>query len=140
MALVGRATVWWLLGSFFLLSVVLRLDGSTQWRWFVVFIPIWLLDCFTIVYLITSLVVGARNNRLVQRINEFQVPKERAVYLLIVMTLKLLFGLLLCTHLDGHVTISYFYLFIPLWLMLSMVTGMSIMDTWRDSANHPHRQ
>ena len=139
MALVGRAIVWWFLGSFFLLLVALRLDNSMNWNWFVVFTPIWLLDIFSIIYLIALVIVGVRNNRLVQRINELRVSKERAGWLLAVHVLKLTFGMLLCAQLDGYLKISYFFLFIPLWLMLVMLGGIAMRDTWQE-ANHAHRQ
>lgn len=138
MALVGRAIIWWLLGSLFLLLVVLRLDGSTSWKWFVVFTPIWLLDIFSIIYLIASVVVGARNNRLVQRINEFRVSKERAGWLLGVHVLKLTFGMLLCGRLDGYLDVNYVFLFIPVWLMFIMLAALAMRDTWQE-ANHAHR-
>jgi len=139
MALVGRATVWWLLGTLFLLFVVLRLDGSTDWKWFVVFTPMWLLDILSIVSLITIVVVGTRNNRFVQHINEFHVSKERAIYLIAVYVTKLTFGLLLCAKLDGYLAASYFFLFSPLWIMLLMVVGFAVRETWLE-ANHEHRQ
>lgn len=132
MTLVGRATVWWLLNTFFLLLIVLRLDSSLGWTWFSVFSPVWLLDLCTIFYLVVSLVDTFPWI-------EIRVSKKRAGYLLAVMILKLTFELLLCAQLDDFMTISYFFLFIPLWLMLSMVTGMVVMDTKKD-AHHPHHQ
>lgn len=134
MTLVGRATVWWLLNTIFLLLIVLRLDSSLEWTWFSVFSPVWLLDMCIIFYLVVSIV-----DTFPWIEEELQVGKKRAVFLLVAVVLKLTFELMLCAQLDDFMTISYFFLFVPLWLMLSMVTGMVVMDTLRDG-QHPHHQ
>lgn len=138
MSLVGRATVWWLLVSFFLLFVVLKLDRSIDWLWYVVFVPMWLLDVLSLLYLSATFVF--RNNRCVQIfVNDFRISREVSFGLLAVYALKLVFGLMLCARLDGFAHISSFYLFVPLWIALAIVAGICCVYTWQ-KAKHYHNE
>lgn len=130
MSLVGRATVWWLLASFFLLFVVMKLDGSIDWLWYVVFVPMWILDVLSVLYLIFSHSAG--NQRCLRMIvNDFCIPKEVSIGLMVAYGMKLLFGLLLCAKLDGFANISAFYVFIPLWAGLIIVAVICCVYTWK---------
>lgn len=138
MSLVARATVWWLLVTFSLLFVVMKLDGSIDWLWYVVLVPMWLLDIFSMLYLVTSFSVGFRFRfRCINFIvNDFRIPKEVLIGLMFVFGLKLVFGLLLCARLDGFANISSFFLFIPLWIALIIVAGISCMYTWSKAKSY----
>ena len=138
MALVGRVTVLWILSSLFMLFVVLKLDGTTTWAWFLVFIPIWILDVFSIIYLIIFIVSDYRGNQL--RAIEFNVSKLRKFWLICMFMLKMCFLLMLCAKLDGLVDTSLIYVFIPLWLLLIMLIVDSYVATWKEGKKQVRRK
>jgi len=136
MAFVGRATVFWIQITFFLLFVVLKLDGTTNWLWHFVFIPIWILDIVTIVYLASFLIAHYRTGRTPYEINDVQLTKYRKIWLLTVYLFKVIFTILLCLKLDGFINISYMFVCLPLWIMLVMLTGDAYVATWKISVKY----
>ena len=131
MALVGRATLLWIAVSFFLLFVVLKLDGTTTWSWYAVFSPIWILDFIAVLYLVLFILTEHRNTT--RLMNEFHVSRNRKFWLMAMYIVKLVFCLILCAKFDGYLDASYYYIFIPLWIMLSCLAVDSSINTWQEA-------
>ncbi|KAF0295405.1 Transmembrane protein 60 [Amphibalanus amphitrite] len=94
MAVLHRALVTWFLSLVFLILLVLRLDGRTQWNWFIVFIPLWLLDSLLLLYSLAVLVSPCRSG--VDRWRRLSGTVCSATAVL----LKLCFQICLCLHLQ----------------------------------------
>lgn len=134
MALVGRVTLLWILASLFMLFVVLKLDGnlSEEWTWFIVFIPMWVLDVISIIYLIVFIISHYRDSQPSSRVIEFNVSKLRKLWLIGMFTVKTTFLLVLCSKLDGFIEASFVYVFLPLWFLLVMLIVDSYVATWKE--------
>ena len=139
MALVGRVTIFWVLTSFFMLFVVMKLDGTTDWLWHVVFVPMWILDVLSIVFLATFLGSLYRNGGTPYRVNDFHVSKKRMIWLIVLFVLKIIFLLILCSKLDGFITASYVYVFMPLWVILLMLAVDCYIATWKEGRSYQNR-
>ena len=94
MAVLHRALVTWFLSLVFLILLVLRLDGRTQWNWFIVFIPLWLLDSILLLYAWVMLLSPCRGG--VDRWSQLGATAGSAL----AVVLKLAFQTCLCLHLQ----------------------------------------
>ena len=94
MAVLHRALVTWFLSLVFLILLVLRLDGRTQWNWFIVFIPLWLPDSLLLLYALAVLLPPCRSGADRWRRLSATVGSAAAVLL------KLAFQTGLCLHLQ----------------------------------------
>lgn len=119
MALLHRALIAWFVALVFLILLVLQLDHRTQWSWFLVFIPIWFWDCLIIVLLAHHFITLARTQHLSSKPWYFL---KKLVTLMSPILLKITFQCLICQRLDypPASAIPLYYLFIPLWLLLSV--------------------
>lgn len=136
MALVGRVTFLWILTSFFLLFVVLKLDGTINWFWLVVFVPMWILDVVTVVYIVVTLLYDYRRGDPPTVMDDFNVLKRRKFILIGMFVLKIIFMMLLCLKLDGFTIASYLFVCIPLWIVLAMLFIDSFIVTWREGKKY----
>lgn len=118
MALLHRALIAWFVALVFLILLVLQLDHRTQWSWFLVFIPLWFWDTLIIVLLILHFVSLRRQQHLHSRPGYFL---QKLFTHLFPVLLKISFQTLVCNQLDSAVpSISLYYVFIPLWLLLTV--------------------
>ena len=129
MGFLARVSLFWALVSLFLLMIVIKLDGSAgkDWSWYVIFVPVWFYDAFAVLFLSLSLFCRSRRPN-TSYFNYF--TNNRKVWLLFLFALKILFSLMLCAKLDGLLKVSYVFIFIPLWLLLLMLTGDAYFVTW----------
>ncbi|XP_037086447.1 transmembrane protein 60-like [Pollicipes pollicipes] len=93
MAVLHRALVTWFLSLVFLILLVLRLDGRTRWNWFIVFIPMWILDSIMILYALVVMVSPCRSG------DRWREVTANLTSVLAVL-LKLAFQTCLCLHLQ----------------------------------------
>lgn len=133
MALVGRVTILWILVSFVILFIVLKMDGTLNWSWLVVFVPMWLLDISTIAYLTIFLVLEYRQRESPSLMDVFNVSGQRKRCLILIYLLQIVFMLLLSLNLDGYLDISYVFVFIPLWIIFTMLAVDCSVITWREA-------
>lgn len=86
-----------------------RIDDSINWNWFLVFIPIFLLQlCFVIDCIILLI-----KNRVTNKVKLYKLS-----LFLISILLIYAFEIGLCLRLENYLFIKTTYLFIPLWIVL----------------------
>jgi len=135
MTIFARVTACWWLVAFLVLFVVLKLDQTIDWSWAVVLIPMWILDLVAIIYLMIFFIFHIRGSRQPLSVNN-HLSKERQVYLMFVFLFKFLFELLLCLKLDGLMDQKFYYVFIPLWIVMLLLIGDACRITWRERHMH----
>ena len=125
-----RALFTWFICLMFLILLVLRLDERVRWSWFIVFIPLWLYDSILLIYLIFSMVSHCRTshdrfgkNKLIsQNFFRFQRSILRKLWYIFLVVLQLAAQIMLCLKLSEVVSLSLFYVMIPVWIILSAST------------------
>ncbi|KAH9417486.1 transmembrane protein 60 [Dermatophagoides pteronyssinus] len=100
-----------LLITVFLIILLGKIDGRSNWTWFSIFTPIWILDLFT------YLLYYAR-----QRTTEFYYDFKSKHIIIGSIILKLIFQCLLCVKLEYFESLSLFIVFIPLWIFLIIIS------------------
>ena len=78
MTIFTRVTASWWLVAFLILFIVLKLDGTIDWSWAVVFTPMWLLDLVSSLYLLVFFIFHMRGSRQPFNMNN-HLSKERQV-------------------------------------------------------------
>lgn len=114
--LIFNCLVTWFSAIFFLIFVLLKVDGILSWNWFAVFIPMWIYDVVVIVDL--SFKIALRKKLARSQPNQPVNSISTNIWRLIASLLKLLFEALLCTYLQYDAGLSLFYVMIPLWCLL----------------------
>lgn len=135
MTIFTRVTASWWLVAFLVLFVVLKLDGTIDWSWGVVFTPMWILDLVSTLYLVIFFIFHVRGVH-EPSIMSNHLCKERQVFMMFVFLWKFLFQLLLCLKLDGIMTQKYYYVFIPLWILLILLAADACRITWKERRLH----
>ena len=117
MALVHRALFTWFLYLLFLILLVLRLDQRMTWNWFLIFLPLWLFDSIVIVYIIFYMITHCK-----YRFDRHDMSMLRKMYYLGVAFLKMAFQVMICLKLEYLQFMSLYYIMIPCWFLLLVVT------------------
>ena len=96
----------------FILFLTLRIDDVTSWSWAVVFIPVWIVECFMLIGVLCSF----------RSTGEEEQRKPCFVSLMTLLpTLAVVtFSIMLTTKLDDVHSISWPVVFIPLYLFLAL--------------------
>lgn len=114
MTLAHRALFTWFIVLVFLILLCLRLDPSTHWNWFLVFIPLWVFDGILIIYVIIKIIRKWRN---LKRLKELLIYYQ---WYIGGVLLKIASQLMICLTLDyPELKISIFVTMIPIWILLS---------------------
>ncbi|VDP89043.1 unnamed protein product [Echinostoma caproni] len=128
MRLLNKPIILWVVVSIFFLMVMLRMNETIFWNWFVIFTPMWFLD---LVMLITVCVcISHRNIRLTCSCD----PGTRTDQVLsfVLITSKLLAQITICLYAERSnfgtgsapegvwTTFRLWHVMIPLWLTLSL--------------------
>ncbi|XP_067284751.1 transmembrane protein 60-like [Pseudorasbora parva] len=108
MSLAQRVLLTWIFALVFLVLLVLKLDGKVKWSWFLVFLPVWVLDA------VLLLLLGLR----LGRCRAGSDPRLELWNLLALM-LKLSFCLSLCARLELLMLLRPLIICVPLWTLLS---------------------
>lgn len=116
-----RALLTWFLLLAFLILLVLRLDEKVFWNWFIIFIPLWILNVSIAIYIlfftIKHFTSGANNG--------CHTVGRKFLYLGCVF-LKVLFEVLVCLRLEYLRTMGTYFVMIPAWMLLIvMLTDLS---------------
>ena len=113
MATVHRVLLLWCVFHLFLIFLVIRLDRETNWFWFIVFIPFFVFDFVVLCYIIVRCIQHLRNG---YEHSDFSL--KRKFWFFFLVSSKLTFLFVLGAKLEGMITVSYYYVFIPLWVFL----------------------
>lgn len=127
MAMVHRVLSLWCVFLLFLIFLVIRLDRQTHWFWFIVFIPFFLFDFVLLCYIIVRFVQHLKNG-----FDDRDSTLKRKLWFFFLVSTKLTFLFVLGAKLEGMITASYYYVFIPLWVFL---IGMACDATSRVCAS-----
>ncbi|XP_078061423.1 transmembrane protein 60-like [Mustelus asterias] len=118
MSLAQRVLLTWLFTLLFLIILVLKLDETLGWNWFLVFIPLWIFDTVLLVVLVVRLA-----GRCKAGYDRHSGNVQRKVWYLCAMLLKLGFLLALCARLERYAIMKLSWILIPLWILLLGVLG-----------------
>ncbi|GCB85082.1 transmembrane protein 60-like [Scyliorhinus torazame] len=118
MSLAQRVLLTWLFTLLFLIILVLKLDQTLGWNWFLVFIPLWIFDTVLLVMLVVRLA-----GRCKAGYDRHSSNVRRKVWYLCAMLLKLGFLLALCARLERYTAMKLSWVLIPLWILLLGVLG-----------------
>lgn len=114
MAFVHKIMFAWFMVLVFLILLVVKLDGRIdEWNWFIIFIPMWILDFVVAVYCIINMIMHCKNK---WWHNVRETSLKRKLWSLIAITLKIVFQVLLCLRLHYVREMSLFFVLTPLWL------------------------
>jgi len=136
MAVIHRALVTWFLLTLFLILLIVRLDGRSDWNYFLVFIPMWIFDVKLFTFLIVKIYQNSRRrNGPIE--NMMVVLRKRAVYMISVL-LKIAFQILLCIKLQYYSEMSMFIVMIPFWGLMITVNSALIYMLMKPRDNSYH--
>lgn len=117
MAVLHRALFTWFILLVFFILLVLRLDGRTQWNWFIVFIPLWIYDSIMLFYILFNMISHCKNG-----LGRLLHSLHRKVWYVAAILLKITAQIILCLKLDyPFLLIPSYYVMIPLWILLPIL-------------------
>jgi len=113
----SRALCAWFFLVLFLVLLVLRLDEKISWSWFIVFIPMWLLDVIMIVYISIFMIRHCATG------ND---PSGRSVlrksYCIVCLLFKIAVQILICIRVEYANTVAAAFAIVPSSLLLAAFT------------------
>jgi len=113
----SRALCAWFFLVLFLVLLVLRLDEKILWSWFIVFIPMWLLDVIMIIYISIFMIRHCAMG------ND---PSGRSVlrksYCIVCLLFKIAIQMLLCIRVEYASTLAAAFAIVPISLLLAALT------------------
>lgn len=113
MPVLHRALLTWFLVAVFLILLSLRLDDRTDWDWFIIFVPLWIFDFKLLIYIAFRIITHCRNGH----DRSFVTMHKKCWYFTCVL-LKIAFEVLLSVRLQYYSNISWYFVMIPLWILL----------------------
>lgn len=114
MAFIHRVQFCWFMVLIFIILLTLKLDGRiNDWNWFIIFIPMWILDSVVTIYTVIKMVMHCKN-KWWHNVHETTLKKK--IWCLCGILLKILFQILLCVRLQYIPTFRLFYVAIPFWM------------------------
>lgn len=108
-----RALIAWFLLLVFIVFLVVRLDEKVSWNWFIVFIPMWLLDVLIVIYVAIYMVRHCTSG-----VDPSGRSMLRKVGFLVCVGLKILFEVLICLRVEYLSSITAYVVAIPIWVLL----------------------
>ncbi|XP_004523969.1 transmembrane protein 185B [Ceratitis capitata] len=107
-------------------SLPLKLDQFVHWNWEVVFVPMWIVICLSLVSVLYNVIFCG----IMMRTPEVPIQQKRAAFhgamANIVTVLPLLcFQVMICDKLDGELAAPYMIIVSPLLISLSGLIGLS---------------
>lgn len=112
----ARVLSLWSVTLMTIIFLVVRVDEESNWNYFVVFVPILVYNGILIVVVLSK--IGRQMRR---RFYDDGHTLSRKLWFLLLLILTFVFFCLLCSKLNGHVTFSWYYLFIILWIILTLI-------------------
>ena len=102
--------------------IMLKLDGPTDWSWFLVLSPMWLLDVLLLTLSLAQVFLS--NIPALVRYSGTQdevLTRTRSFWFLAFVICKLLFQILVCMRASSMIFTPLTVVMIPLWIILSGV-------------------
>ena len=121
-----RALIAWFLLLVFVVFLVVRLDEKVTWNWFIVFIPLWLLDTLIIVHVVVFMV-----RHCTAGIDPRGWSILRKIFFLLCVGLKILVQILICLRVEYLTNMASYWIAIPLWVLLIVAIGDVSRSIWR---------
>jgi len=113
----SRALCVWFFLVFFIVLLVLRLDEKVVWSWFIVFIPMWLLDVIMITYISIFILRHCATG------ND---PSGRSMlqksYSVTCVLFKTAVQILICVRVEYASMMAAAFAVVPVWLLLVALT------------------
>lgn len=118
MAFIHKVQFYWFMILVFIILLTLKLDGRiNDWNWFIIFIPMWLLDSLIIVFTVINMIMHCKNS---WWNSVLETSLKRKTWCLSGVLMKLLFEVLLCLRLQYlHEQLRLYMVMIPVWLFLT---------------------
>lgn len=115
MAFIHKAQFSWFMVLAFIILLMLKLDGRiNDWNWFIIFIPMWILDAVVAIYIAINMIMHCKNQ---WWHNGRETSLCRKTLCLFGTLMKLLFQVLLCLRLQYRGNCSLYYVMIPFWIL-----------------------
>jgi hypothetical protein len=86
-----------------------RIDQSTNWKWFVIFIPLFILQTF---YLMDAIFLIVKNRF------TLNIKLIKLITFLFCIILLFIFEILVCLRLDYYSNLKIGYILIPAWIIM----------------------
>ena len=115
----------WSVVLLFLIFLVIRLDKETEWFWFIIFIPLLVFDCLLMIFIVVRICRHVKDG-----VDPNRLSLSRKFWFLFMAAAKLTFIVVLCCKLQDIITVSYYLVFIPLWIFLLGVTCDASAWVW----------
>merc|ERR1711953_100723 len=115
---------------------MLKLDGPTQWSWFLVLSPMWVLDFLLLVFSLVQVCLATIPYLESYASGNATLGKIRSLWFFIIVICKTTFQTLLCLSLDSIVTMPLILIMSPLWVILIGICfdlGLSCFETVKPS-------
>ena len=117
MAFIHKVQFCWLMVLVFIILLMLKLDGRIgDWNWFIVFIPMWILDCVVAAFTLINMIMHCKNK---WWHNVHETSLKRKTWSLCGVISKLVFQVLLCLKLQYFHTLRIFVIFVPFWVFIT---------------------
>ncbi|XP_071489527.1 transmembrane protein 60-like [Diadema antillarum] len=114
MALAPKVVLTWFFMLVFFIFLALHLDQKIKWNWFLIFIPLWLFDILVLLIQLLRIITHARTGH----DRHLEMTMSTKIFFVIGISLKLAFQVLVCVRLELQQSLSLFFIFIPLWVIL----------------------
>lgn len=130
MAFIHKVQLCWFTFLVFIILLTLKLDGRIDaWNWFIIFIPMWILDSVITVFTLINMIMHCRNK---WWHNVHETSLKRKTWCLTGILLKLLFQVLLCLRLQYFQDeLKFFMVMIPVWLFLTGCVIDVFTNLWK---------
>ena len=117
MAVNSRALCAWFFLVLFLVLLVLRLDEKILWSWFIVFIPMWLLDMIMIIYILIFIIRHCATGN-----DPSGRSALRKSYCVVCLLFKIAIQILICIRVEYASTLAAAFAIVPVSLLLAALT------------------
>ena len=117
MSSLHKALYLWTWSLVFLILLCLQLDEKVNWNWFLIFIPMWILDVSLILFNCVPLFRCIRDRQMFEATNGPNAI-QRMTWTFSFIFMKLAFQALLCLRLNGLEEMRLVYVMIPAWIGL----------------------
>ncbi|XP_023216444.1 transmembrane protein 60 [Centruroides vittatus] len=118
MAIIHKALATWVLGTIFLILFTLRLDEKIDWDSFIIFSPMWVFDVKVMGFVLFRIMIHCRLGH-----DHYFVTMQKKFWYLFCIFLKVAFQVLLCGKLKFDWSFSWYFVAIPLWMLLIAISG-----------------
>lgn len=116
MALTQRALTTWASMVIFLVLLTIQLQTKQKQNWYIIFMPIWMDDFFTAIFIICS----CMHNSSCQSMTEMPVfCGSRMCIIFVICLMKIIAQMTLCYKLQNpNIHLPMYYVFMPFWTLI----------------------